>query len=162
MSDVKTDRLRKSDLVILDYHLGPEERDTKKSIALLRALSGSKHFNTVVLYTAEPQQDQVWLDVIASMTGGWSSSGAELQSEAQQHLDRLSNDETLPSASLDAIMQFAARGELRDLAPSVRKAAQDELVALDVPIKSCGEIIAAMIHRELARFAGDYAREPLI
>ena len=44
LSEVRTDRLRKSDLIILDYHLGPSEGDSTKAIEILRGLSSSKPF----------------------------------------------------------------------------------------------------------------------
>ncbi|MGR9272898.1 response regulator receiver domain (plasmid) [Rhizobium leguminosarum] len=157
VKDVHTERFRKSDLIILDYNLGPGEDDNERSIAILRALAESKHFNTVVVYTSKPEQDEVWLEVIASLAGGWSAD-LDLTGDAAVHWDRLSEANTLPSASLDAVMQFAKRGELRDLTKPVRNAAQKELTDLDVPPNLCGEIITALIHRELARRAGKFAR----
>ena len=159
-SDVRTERLRKSDLIILDYHLGPAAGDSEKAIEILRDLCGSKHFNTVVVYTAEPDQEKVWLDIIASISGGWADYPARLAGDAQQHWDKLSDNGTLPTAALDAVMQFAQRRSVRDLSPPVRKAAQDELVALGVPAKVCKEIITSMIHIEMSRRAGAYAAAP--
>jgi hypothetical protein len=57
-------------------------------------------------------------------------------------------------------MEFARRGELRDLNGPVRNAAQGELIALGVPPQACGEIITAMIHVEMTRRSGVYASEP--
>jgi hypothetical protein len=48
-NDVKPERLRKSDLVVLDYHLGPGHNNSDRAIEILRKLSASKHFNTVVV-----------------------------------------------------------------------------------------------------------------
>lgn len=158
-SDVRTDRFRKSDLIILDYHLGPGENDSDKSIEILRELSGSKHFNTVVVYTAEPNLNKVWLDIIGSLSGGWTAPAA-LAGEAQQHWDRLSNEAKLPTPALDAIMAYAKRRRIRDLPPQVRQAAQRELRELGVPAAICAEIIEAIIHREMARLSGAYATEP--
>lgn len=158
VDDVETDRLRKSDLVVLDYHLGPTAGDTKKALSLLRALSNSKHFNTVVVYTAESDQDRVWLDIIATLTGDWLSLREKLKPDAQAHWDRLSDENNLPTASLDAIKQFAVRGEIRDLVDSTRKAAEIELQERGVPLSACGEIIKAMIYEDMARRAGDHAK----
>ncbi|SCB50393.1 response regulator receiver domain [Rhizobium multihospitium] len=157
VKDVHTERFRKSDLIILDYNLGPGEDDNERSVAILRALAESKHFNTVVVYTSKPEQDEVWLEIIASLAGGWSAD-LDLTGDAAVHWDRLSDAKTLPTASLDAVMQFAKRGELRDLTGPVRAAAQKELTDLGVPPNLCGEIITGLIHRELARRAGKYAR----
>lgn len=158
--DIHTERFRKSDLIILDYNLGPGDNDNERSIAVLRKLAESKHFNTVVVYTAKPEQDEVWLEVLASLSGDWTDLPGNLAGDSQVHWDRLSDEGTLPRATLEATMQYAARGELRDLTKPARKTAQDELVALGVPAGACGDMIAAMIRRELAIRAGKYAGEP--
>lgn len=158
--DIHTERFRKSDLIILDYNLGPGEHDNERALAILRRLAESKHFNTVVVYTAQPNQDEVWLEVLASLAGGWTDLPANLTGDAQVHWDRLSDAGTLPEASLEATKEYAARGELRDLTKETRAASQKELTDLEVPPAACGDIISALIHRELAKRAGKYAGEP--
>jgi hypothetical protein len=159
-ADVRPELIRKSDLIVLDYHLGPTEGDSEKSVAILRELAASKHFNTVVVYTAEPNLDKVWLEVIASLGGSWTTLPGELEGDAKTHWERLSDERNLPEASLDAVMEFARRRDVRGLSPGVRKAAQDELIALKVPPNACTEIINALIHVELAKRAGRYKGEP--
>jgi hypothetical protein len=159
-SDVRPDRLRKSDLVILDYHLGPGHNEADRAIEILRELSATKHFNTVVVYTAEPDLDNVWLDIIASLSGGWTTLPASLTGEAQQHWERLSDEDRLPDAPLEAMMAYSKRRNIRSLSPGVRQAAQNELVALGVPPNQCGAIIEALIHQAMARRSGRYAAEP--
>ncbi|MHB8268061.1 response regulator receiver domain [Bradyrhizobium sp.] len=159
-ADVQTERFRKSDLIILDYHLGPGANDSDKSIEILRELSGSKHFNTVVVYTAEPDLNKVWLDIIASLSGGWTAPAA-LTGDAQQHWERLSDTGTLPGASIEAVMAYAKRRDIRSLPRPVRQAAQGELVGLGVPANACAAIIEAMIHKEMALRSGRFATEPL-
>lgn len=159
ISDVKIDRLRKSDLVILDYHLSAEG-DNETSIAILRELSSSKHFNTVVVYTAEPDQDGVWLDVLASLSGGWSNYSDQLDEEQRRHWERLLDSGTMPEASLEAVMEYSKRRSLRDLSVPVRMAAQQELVDLGVPQGLCGPIIEGMIHSHMSNRAGRYSKEP--
>lgn len=56
------DRLRKCDLIVIDYHLDPGSIDNSKSIEILRRLADSPHFNTVVVYTNAELAD-VWLDI---------------------------------------------------------------------------------------------------
>jgi hypothetical protein len=159
VSDVQTDRFRKSDLIILDYHLGPAGGN-ETAIRLLRELSGSKHFNTIVVHSAEPDQNKIWLDIMASLSGGWSDYPATLTGEAQEHWERLSDDDALPSPSLDAVLEFAQRRSIRDISKPTREAAQKELVDLGVPPKVCGDLITALIQREMAHRAGNYATEP--
>lgn len=158
-SDVRTDRFRKSDLIVLDYHLGPGGNDSDKSIQILRELSASKHFNTVVVYTAEPELNKVWLDVIANLSGGWTGLPAGLDGDSQLHWERLSDEDKLPEPSMDAMLAYAKRRTIRDLPPAVRQAAQKELIDLEVPAKNCGEIIEAMIHKSMTALS-KFASEP--
>jgi len=60
------ERLRKCDLVVLDFHLDGEGGDNSKSIEILRKLADSPHFNTVVVYT-NADLKEVWLDVAANL-----------------------------------------------------------------------------------------------
>lgn len=60
------DRLRKCDLIVIDYHLDPGSIDNSKSIEILRRLADSPHFNTVIVYT-NAELDQVWLDIAANL-----------------------------------------------------------------------------------------------
>src|SRR5680860_1665307 len=54
------ERLRKSDLIILDYHLTPgDPQDSSKSLAILKKLSNSPHFNVVTVYT-RADLDETW------------------------------------------------------------------------------------------------------
>lgn len=157
VDDVEADRLRKSDLIVLDYNLGPIEGDNSKSIGILRRLAGSKHFNTVVVYTADPEQDKVWLQIVASLAGGWTADPQGLDAEAQQHWDRLSGDGKLPDPPQEAVLAYAAKLDLRDLPQDVRRPFQQELVGLGIPVQACGPIIQALLDRAMGRFADENA-----
>jgi hypothetical protein len=66
--DIKmVERMRKCDLIVLDFHLDPDDRDNTKSIEILRRLSASRHFNTVVVYTKAESLTDVWLDIAANL-----------------------------------------------------------------------------------------------
>ena len=158
VADLKIERFRKSDLIILDYHLGPGNNNCESSINLLRNLSSSKHFNTVIVYTVEPKLDKVWLEIMASLSGGWTNFSPK--EDALAHWNELTDSEELPTASLEAQMQFAMRQNIRDLEIPVRQAADKELERLGVPLDLCSDIITAMIHSEMGRRAGKYASEP--
>lgn len=60
------DRLRKCDLIVIDYHLDPGSIDNSKSIEIVRRLADSPHFNTVVVYT-NADLDEVWLDIATNL-----------------------------------------------------------------------------------------------
>ena len=160
VGDLEIERFRKSDLIILDYHLGPDEDDSEYSIKLLRDLASSKHFNTVIVYTAEQDVDQVWLDVMATLSGGWTDFIPKLDGEASEYWDTLTEAEKLPGATREATMQYARRKSIRELDQEELSRARDELVQLGVPMNACTDIIIAMIHREMGRRAGRYAEEP--
>ncbi len=60
------ERLRKCDLIVIDYHLDPGVIDNSKSIEILRKLANSPHFNTVIVYT-NAELDQVWQDIASNL-----------------------------------------------------------------------------------------------
>lgn len=159
-NEVQPERLRKSDLVVLDYHLGPGHNNSDRAIEILRELSASKHFNTVVVYTAEPDLDKVWLEIAAGVSASWKTLPAALTGEAEDHWGRLSDSGNLPEATKDAMMAYARRREIRSLPTAVQATARQELVELGVPQAACKPIIEALIHRGMAQLAGRYASEP--
>ncbi|WP_348671314.1 response regulator receiver domain [uncultured Idiomarina sp.] len=68
------DKIRKSDLIILDYHLEQESQNpAERSLNLIADLSNSKHMNMVVVYTAEPL-DSVWYEVATTLKGSTFSA----------------------------------------------------------------------------------------
>ena len=63
------DKVRKSDLIVLDYHLQKRgDNPAERSLNLISELSDSKHMNTVVVYTAEPL-GKVWFEIAAALRG---------------------------------------------------------------------------------------------
>ncbi len=64
------DKIRKSDLIVLDYHLKEknEPNPAEHSLNLISDLSSSKHMNIVVVFTAEGLKD-VWREVAATLRG---------------------------------------------------------------------------------------------
>lgn len=157
---VPTDRFRKSDLIILDYNLGPLENDNEQSLRILRELASSKHFNTIVVYTADPALDDVWLAIIASLSGDWKGLPGALEGVAQEHWERLSDAGTLPDAQVEAVRAYAERREIRSIAANDLKAARQELTDLGVPPDAQSGILEAIMHQNLAVRAGRWAGEP--
>ncbi|MBV7262853.1 hypothetical protein KCG43_12685 [Photobacterium sp. WH24] len=67
------DKVRKSDLIILDYHLEPGAPvPAASSLDLISKLSDSRHLNMVVIFTNEPLK-QVWLEVATVLRGTHNS-----------------------------------------------------------------------------------------
>jgi len=60
------DRVRKCDLLVLDYHL--EKENPSRSLGILSKLRDSKHMNLVVIYTDETL-NKAWLQIAASLRG---------------------------------------------------------------------------------------------
>lgn len=64
VDSIDAEKIRKSDLVILDYQL--ERDDPRKSIGLIQALQANQHMNLVVVYTRE-DLNNVWLQLAACL-----------------------------------------------------------------------------------------------
>ena len=58
------DKIRKSDLIIIDYHL--ENTSPKKTLEILNDLQSSEHMNLAVVYTNESLND-VWKQIASSL-----------------------------------------------------------------------------------------------
>lgn len=75
VSQLEVEKIRKSDLVILDYHLNPEDKgnEAKSSLKLISDLSTNKHMNIVVVYTNE-ELESVWQQIAAVLHGDRTNS----------------------------------------------------------------------------------------
>ena len=70
-NNLDKDKVRKSDLIVLDYYLqkpGTTANPAEYSLRLIDELSESKHMNIVVVYTKE-ELDNVWFEVAATLRG---------------------------------------------------------------------------------------------
>ncbi|MEJ6473672.1 response regulator receiver domain [Pseudoalteromonas piscicida] len=75
--NLEHEKIRKSDLIVLDYFLKKEgENRAEASLKLLHQLSSSKHMNIVVVYTNEPLK-KVWLEVASTLRGTKSDLGIQ-------------------------------------------------------------------------------------
>jgi hypothetical protein len=61
------ERMRKCDLIVLDFHLNVDDSDTSSALQILRRLANSEHFNTVVVYTKKSELNEVWLEIAANL-----------------------------------------------------------------------------------------------
>ena len=73
------ERIRKSDLIILDYYLKETGRENRaeSSLNLIYELSNNKHMNIVVVYTGE-DLSQVWLEIAATLRGSKDMSKMQI------------------------------------------------------------------------------------
>ncbi len=149
ITDIETingvERIRKSDLVILDYNLDGSFDDNRKSVGLILRLAETSHFNTVVLYTNDPRLDQVWLDVAFSLKGGWKSPDKLLSGDPQNTWERLAdNGITLPEISTELVKRYLVDG-LKGLGEEQAVIAA-ELTSLNIDTSEHTALIEALIH----------------
>lgn len=68
-NNLEHEKIRKSDLIVLDYYLEQEGQNrAEPSLKLINQLSSSQHMNVVVVYTNEPLT-KVWLEIAATLKG---------------------------------------------------------------------------------------------
>nr|WP_318284247.1 response regulator receiver domain [Methylobacterium sp. NI91] len=139
------ERIRKSDLIILDYNLTPGSADASKSIGLIRQLSRTRHFNTIVLYTLEKDLEGVWVDLACSLKGGWIEPEDHLQGDALAAWGKLADAGNLPSATRGLIIGHALSGR-QDWPKDDRAALEKELLDRQVERKICNDVIEGLIH----------------
>ena len=164
----QVERIRKSDLIVLDYHLTATETDTSHSTRIICQLADTKHFNTVVLYTREPDLERVWLDLACSLRGGWCEPrdllaalpAASLTASLSQpnpltEWNRLEDgDVELPDPPVELLRAYVT-ADVRDPAQSFRSARPEydammqELQALGVHPRDCKPIVEALVHRAI-------------
>lgn len=160
IDDIETksgvERIRKSDLVVLDYNLDGSIDDNRKSIGLILRLAETSHFNTVVLYTGDPKLEQVWFDVAIFLKGGWKDSEDLLEGNALELWEKFSDEETLlPEISNELVKRYLVAG-VRALGPE-RDPVVAELKALGVDKESADAFIEALIHRAVRERLADRA-----
>ncbi|MFM5869805.1 response regulator receiver domain [Aeromonas veronii] len=74
-------RLRKSDLIIIDYHL--ENNSPEKTLGILSKLRSSKQMNMVVVYTNE-DLDKVFMNILAKFHGGTNINQVIIEQESEE------------------------------------------------------------------------------
>lgn len=95
--NLDVERIRKSDLLIIDYHL--EQNDPSKTLEILCGLKNSKHFNLAVVYTSE-NTETVWKQIAASFS---PIKNIEAKIENIEEFDEFWGTEVLPSIQSGSI-----------------------------------------------------------
>lgn len=151
------DKVRKSDLVVLDYQLGIG--GPKTALEILRHLAVSAHFNLVVLYTNDPLI-KVALSAAAAMRGVAPPSPtlvptAEVLAKAQAILDREEFRE-VDAAALAAYLTQDKMPSTQDL--------QAALTEADIPLKSLRPLADHVARSWIKEVSGGYTpvEEPLL
>lgn len=90
-SNLDIERIRKSDLLIIDYHL--ENEDPRKTLEVLSGLKESQHFNLAIVYTSN-ELDKVWMQIASSFI---VAKDINTQIEKIEGLDDFWSETILPS-----------------------------------------------------------------
>ena len=90
-SNLDIEQIRKSDLLIIDYHL--ENEDPRKTLEILSGLKESQHFNLAIVYTSN-ELNKVWMQIASSFI---VAKDINTQIEKIEGLDDFWSDTILPS-----------------------------------------------------------------
>jgi len=159
LTESRFERVRKSDFIVLDYHLR-QENDSFDAIKLLNLLSKSKHFNLVVLYTQAPNLEEVWLEIAACLRGGWATPDIIFPDDAvaQSVWDDMAGEDQLPEPSDETL-----RAYLLDMDYSQEKNGWVKLFRdRNVTGKSLGKCVDAIINRCVIKRFKDMRMQPLL
>lgn len=75
------DRIRKSDLIIVDYHLDNNAPD--RTLKLLQDLKDSDHLNMIVIYTRE-NLETVWMQISSTLKGAIDCNNMIIEKDNEQ------------------------------------------------------------------------------
>ncbi|PHR22803.1 MAG: hypothetical protein COA36_17660 [Desulfotalea sp.] len=75
----KTERLRKSDLVVLDYQLITGSDSSKEALEVIQQLSQNDHFNIIIVNTNNNNLNSVWIEIALTMKNDFPSSIVSLK-----------------------------------------------------------------------------------
>ena len=146
--DADFDRIRKSDLIILDFNL-QGENDSDDSIKLLQGLAKSDHFNLIVLYTKQ-ELPEVWTRVAAQLRGGWRPS-EELLEEHQGlydlFVDYIGKNGTL-KIDQEIVASYILRGA-EALKGEAFKEDRDRLTSARIDRKLQTHVLEAFVHKHV-------------
>lgn len=150
------ERIRKTDLIVLDYNLDrADHTDSKTAIDILGRLADTPHFNTVVLYTGAEDLNRVWREVATSLKGGWKAPKSAAHRDAYSGWLRARNrgiDTEVPFEILDA----AIHGRKEAIGGAVRESYRELILQASTdedgkPIASRNDV--GLIIDELCRVA---------
>ena len=103
------ERMRKCDLVVLDFHLDGEGGGNSKALEILRKLADSSHFNTVVVYTNASIED-TWLDIAANLRPDLRLAPFMKARDAEQGWWHNVDADRLLQPTLETIAGYLTRG----------------------------------------------------
>ena len=151
IQDIQRDveRIRKSDLIVLDYNL--RDGDTRMSVGLVRQLARTDHFNTIIVYTSEPDLNSVWLNFAAALRGDWQAREA-----IEDDLEGLEDAGLkLEAPSIEMIADYLSGRSVAVHHPTEWKAYGEVFEEAGVQKEARSALVSARIRREVRSMLKD-------
>jgi hypothetical protein len=144
------ERIKKSDLIVLDYHLNRADgTDPSLSIQLLSRLSQTSHFNIVTLYTSEPDLEQVWLNIAANLIKPSIESLADEYNDSWDDLD-----DEFKRAEKKLLIDCLSKGMKIAVKSEAAIRLQSDIIAEGVDMKVAAAFIRQIIAKSLDEIQG--------
>lgn len=141
------DRVRKCDLIVLDYFL--EDQNPSKSIELINKIAENKQLNLVVLYTSE-DLDQVWLRIATNLRGQWEKYNEILTSDEHIQLwEELEKSSLTDIIDLESLKEYLFQSELPKTTSDAIKKEFDSLCKAEgkkFPWQVSSDFVKAWVH----------------
>lgn len=153
--DLGVDRFKKSDLIILDYHLISGSEDGAKAVDVVLRLSESAHFNTIIVYTRHHDLAEVWLELAGRLRRGWEDDESVIFAQApnrealEELWDKIGDQLSDPPISL--VRAYITRGQEGWKEHADAEQFRNELEGLGVPKPAITPFTDALIHRFMRR-----------
>lgn len=138
-SNLDIERIRKSDLLIIDYHL--ENEDPRKTLEVLSGLKESQHFNLAIVYTSN-ELDKVWMQIASSFI---VAKDINTQIEKFDGLDDFWSETILPSIEAHTEYSLTNRDIVEYLRTGKTKLEIKKLLA-ESPLKKFTNQICNLIY----------------
>lgn len=150
LTSERFEHVRKSDLIILDYHLRGND-DASDAIQLLARLADSEHFNLAVVYTAAKELTHVWLQIAARLRGEWKNPGdlIGIDTPSHQRFEQLLKENKLSEPTEKSLAEYILQEKATD--PTHAKELKEEGIAKE----EIGKLVAALFHGQVKKGYAD-------
>jgi hypothetical protein len=138
------DRIRKSDLIVLDFHLRGEKNPANDCMDIVSKLADTSHFNVVVLLTAADNLTEVWLDLASNLRGAWTN-GNELTDDQAMSWESIGENEILELINETLFLTEAVIDQKAALSSLSGKKIRQSLEEFGVKKGDCSALMGAAI-----------------
>jgi hypothetical protein len=147
------DKVRKSDLVVLDFQLGPG--GPKTALKILRHLAESPHFNLVVLYTSDPLNT-------ASLAAAGAMRGLKPLAAQLTVSPEVLDEAVVPLKEFDDIDAAALTAYIKDGTTAWQTPLRLAMTAEGISLQHLAKLTQHVARRWLARLFDGYQPESTI